>query len=122
MKFQIPSAKQVDSWRIFPRMFMVLWAILLYQVIDWFIGLENPNMAQSTFVSAITATSSAFFGLYCSNGNVNASVNVANQQQGRYGGRYGMSGLTRRGGRPMSNTTTGGKPNYLTPRKPPENP
>ena len=89
---------------------MILWAVLLYKVIEWFLNIPEPNMAQSTFVSAITATSSAFFGLYCANGNVNATVNASNQQGMR-------RGLGRRGGI-SPRTQSGGKPSYLTSKKP----
>jgi hypothetical protein len=35
----IHMAKAVDSWRIFPRIFITVYIILLYQVVHWYMNL-----------------------------------------------------------------------------------
>lgn len=57
-------AHAVDSWRIFPRIFFLTYNILLYQVVNWFMSLEAPNMEQSTLVSVLVGAGAAWFGLY----------------------------------------------------------
>jgi len=65
-KFQswIDLAKAVDSWRIFPRIFLTVYIVLLYKVVIWFMGLEDPNMEQSGLVSIVVGAGAAWFGLY----------------------------------------------------------
>ena len=36
-------ARAVDAWRIFPRLFLTVYIILLYKVVIWFMALEAPN-------------------------------------------------------------------------------
>ena len=41
----IDLAKAVDAWRIFPRMFLIVYIILLYKTVIWFMALPDPNHA-----------------------------------------------------------------------------
>ena len=43
----IHLAKAVDSWRIFPRMFLTIYIVLLYKCTIWFMELETPTFEQS---------------------------------------------------------------------------
>ena len=43
----IHLAKAVDSWRIFPRLFLTVYIVLLYQVVHWFMEIDTPNLEQS---------------------------------------------------------------------------
>jgi hypothetical protein len=43
----IHMAKAVDAWRIFPRLFLTVYIILLYKTVIWYMGLEDPSMEQS---------------------------------------------------------------------------
>ena len=61
----IELAKAVDSWRIFPRIFITTYIILLYKVVVWFMALETPNFEQSGLVSIVVGAGAAWFGLYC---------------------------------------------------------
>ena len=36
----IHLAKAVDSWRIFPRLFLTVYIVLLYQVVHWFMKID----------------------------------------------------------------------------------
>jgi len=57
-------AKAFDAWRIFPRIFITVYIILLYQVVHWFMALETPNFEQSGLVSIVVGAGAAWFGLY----------------------------------------------------------
>jgi hypothetical protein len=60
----IDLAKAVDSWRIFPRLFLTVYIVLLYLSVTWFMGLEEPNLEQSGLISIIVGAGAAWFGLY----------------------------------------------------------
>lgn len=60
----IHLAKAVDSWRIFPRLFLTVYIVLLYQTVNWFMGLEAPNFEQSGLISVVVGAGAAWFGLY----------------------------------------------------------
>jgi hypothetical protein len=57
-------AQVIDSWRIFPRIFLTVYVVILYQVVNWFMLLENPNFEQSTLVSVVIGAGAAWFGVY----------------------------------------------------------
>tara|TARA_B110001454_G_scaffold213311_1_gene231270 strand:+ start:2073 stop:2381 length:309 start_codon:yes stop_codon:yes gene_type:complete len=63
-KAVIDLARAVDSWRIFPRIFITTYIILLYKVVVWFMALETPNFEQSGLVSIVVGAGAAWFGLY----------------------------------------------------------
>jgi len=60
----IDLAKAVDSWRIFPRIFITTYIYLLYKVVIWYMGIEDPTMEQSGLVSIVVGAGAAWFGLY----------------------------------------------------------
>ena len=60
----IHLARTVDAWRIFPRVFVTVYIVLLYDVVTWFMTLEEPNLEQSALVSIIVAAMAAVFGIY----------------------------------------------------------
>ena len=60
----IDLAKAVDSWRIFPRIFITTYIFLLYKVVIWFMTLPTPNLEQSGLVSIVVGAGAAWFGLY----------------------------------------------------------
>ena len=60
----IDLAKAVDAWRIFPRLFLTVYIVLLYLSVTWFMGLEEPNLEQSGLISIIVGAGAAWFGLY----------------------------------------------------------
>ena len=57
-------AKTVDAWRIFPRIFVSVYIILLYKVVIWFMELPEPNLEQSAIVSIVVGAMAAVFGIY----------------------------------------------------------
>ena len=60
----IDLAVAVDQWRIFPRVFISTYIYLLYKVTIWFMGVEDPTIAQSGLVSIVVGAVAAWFGLY----------------------------------------------------------
>ena len=55
---------QLNRWRIIPRLLMLFYMIVFYQTTTWFMDLDDPNMSQAGFVSAIVGAGAAWFGLY----------------------------------------------------------
>lgn len=64
----IHFAKMVDSWRPWPRAFMGVYILLLYESTMWFMALEEPNGPQSALISTIVGAGAAWFGLYVNSG------------------------------------------------------
>ena len=60
----IDLAKAIDSWRIFPRIFITTYIILLYKCVIWYMNLPNPTMEQSGLISVVVGAGAAWFGLY----------------------------------------------------------
>ena len=60
----IHLARAVDSWRIFPRIFLTTYIILLYKSVIWFMELPDPNLEQSGLISVVVGAGAAWFGLY----------------------------------------------------------
>ena len=60
----IHLAKAVDAWRIFPRLFLTVYIVLLYKCVLWYMDLPAPTMEQSGLVSIVVGAGAAWFGLY----------------------------------------------------------
>ena len=65
----IHLARTVDAWRIFPRVFVTVYIVLLYDVVTWFMTLEEPNLEQAGLVSITVGAMAAVFGIYAGTGN-----------------------------------------------------
>ena len=57
-------SNMIDSWRIFPRMFLSVYIFLLYYATMWFMALPDPSLEQSGLISVIVGACAAWFGLY----------------------------------------------------------
>ena len=60
----IHLARAIDSWRIFPRIFITTYIILLYKCVIWCMELPNPTLEQSGLISIVVGAGAAWFGLY----------------------------------------------------------
>ena len=60
----IDMAKAVDAWRIFPRLFLTVYIVLLYKCVIWYMDLAAPTMEQSGLISIVVGAGAAWFGLY----------------------------------------------------------
>lgn len=58
----------LNKYRVFPRLFAVLFGVLMFQVVQWFMLLLAPTAEQSAFASTMVATSAAFFKFYVGSG------------------------------------------------------
>ena len=58
----------LNKYRVFPRLFAVLFGLLLFQATQWFMTLPEPNAEQSAFASTMVATAAAFFKFYVGSG------------------------------------------------------
>ena len=65
----IHLARAVDSWRIFPRVFLSVYIFLLYYSTMWFMDLQDPSLEQSGLISIIVGAGAAWFGLYAGTSN-----------------------------------------------------
>ena len=57
-------ASAIDSWRIFPRIFVVVYIYLMYESVMWFMLLPKPNIEQSALVSVVVGAMGVVFGVY----------------------------------------------------------
>ena len=53
-----------SRWRLFPRAFISMYIYLLYDVVQWFMALPDPNTKQAGLVSVLVGSGDAWFGLY----------------------------------------------------------
>ena len=60
----IHLARTVDAWRIFPRVFVGVYIVLLYKVVTWFMEIPEPNLEQAGLVSIVVGAMAAVFGIY----------------------------------------------------------
>lgn len=84
----------LDKLRIFPRAFITVYIYMFYNVVDWFMTLEDPNMAQAGLVSVVTGAGAAWFGLYVNSGSGNTDkvvVQTASNTTGTAGSYSGAA-------------------------------
>ena len=60
----IHLARTVDAWRIFQRVFVSVYIVLLYKVVTWFMEIPEPNLEQAGLVSIVVGAMAAVFGIY----------------------------------------------------------
>jgi|TARA_Y100000015_G_scaffold37044_1_gene38703 hypothetical protein len=60
----IHLAKAIDAWRIFPRIFVIVYIYLMYESVIWFMGIPDPNLEQSALVSVVVGAMGVVFGIY----------------------------------------------------------
>ena len=60
----IHMARAVDAWRIFPRIFLTVYIVLLYKCVIWYMNLSAPTMEQSGLISIVVGAGPAWFVLY----------------------------------------------------------
>jgi len=61
-------ARLINHFRLVPRLLMVGYGWLLWQVSLWFMALPEPTAAQAAFVSTVAGVSTGFFGFYVNTG------------------------------------------------------
>lgn len=63
-RFLESLANLLDLFRVIPRVLMLLYCWILYNSTLWFQALEDPNGAQSAFISVVYGAAAGLFGLY----------------------------------------------------------
>ena len=63
---------RLDDWRIIPRVIIALYGYVFYEVITWYMALQDPNMSQAGFVSTVVGAAALFFNFYVSSGKPNS--------------------------------------------------
>jgi len=65
LRFYLDVAPEYFSrWRLFPRAFISMYIYLLYDVVQWFMLIPEPNPSQAGLVSVLVGAGAAWFGLY----------------------------------------------------------
>tara|TARA_R110000787_G_scaffold17974_6_gene55545 strand:- start:8491 stop:8712 length:222 start_codon:yes stop_codon:yes gene_type:complete len=54
----------IDSFKIIPRLLILLYMYLTYTTVFWYMGLDQPSMQQSGMVSVITSAQAVALGLF----------------------------------------------------------
>jgi hypothetical protein len=54
----------LDDWKILPRFMMLAVTVLTYQAVHWFMGLDDPSVAQSGLVSVCMGALTGCFGIW----------------------------------------------------------
>lgn len=62
------TAHQFDSWRVVPRILVLLYGMICYATWAWYTGLAVPSAEQTTFASVIWGAAAAWFGFYTKSG------------------------------------------------------
>ena len=62
IEVEIPEL--MSNWRLIPRLMMVAYGWGFYEVITWFMALDNPNNAQAGLVSVVVGAGAGWFAIY----------------------------------------------------------
>jgi hypothetical protein len=63
----------LNKYRVIPRFLTFAYGIMNFRVMNWFMELPDPTMAQATFVSTVIGAASVWFGFYVNSGNSNGN-------------------------------------------------
>lgn len=61
-------AEALDYFRIVPRLILVSYSYMMYEVIQWFMDLTNPNAEQAGFVVSVIGIAGVIISLYQKSG------------------------------------------------------
>lgn len=73
-----------SRWRLFPRAFISMYIYLLYDVVQWFMALPDPNTQQAGLVSVLVGSGAAWFGLYVNSSSTKFEQIEVKDSQGAY--------------------------------------
>ena len=60
-------SNMIDSWRIFPRLFLSVYMYLLYYCTFWFMDLDIPTLEQSGLISIVVGAGRSLVRTLCRN-------------------------------------------------------
>lgn len=84
----------INKLRIFPRVFITVYIYMFYNVVEWFMAIPEPNMAQAGLVSVVTGAGAAWFGLYVNSGTENGDKIVVTTDTSSMGTKGTFSGTS----------------------------
>lgn len=64
----LDASEVLDAFRVVPRLLLLATGYLVWHVINWFMGLEDPGTQQAALVTTVTAIIPAVIGLYQNTG------------------------------------------------------
>jgi len=86
-RVQLAIAEWVDAWRIFPRIIVCMYMVLVYKVALWYMALDDhiikgcvspdvvdciaqaPSNQHAALITTVIGFSAAIFGFYANSGN-----------------------------------------------------
>ncbi len=61
-------ADAMNYLRLFPRLFMGVYIVILYDASNWFILLDKPSIEQAGYMSVLIGAGIGWFAAYCNSG------------------------------------------------------
>lgn len=61
-------AEIIDAYRLFPRLFMLSYIVMLSDVTAWFTRLETPSSTQQLFINVMWGAATVITGFYVATG------------------------------------------------------
>lgn len=61
-------AELIDAFRAVPRLILIAYAVLVWQVVDWYMLLDNPSTQHAALVTAVVGIIAPVAGFYQSSG------------------------------------------------------
>ncbi len=67
-KLVLTIAELIDAFRLVPRLVLVGYALLVWSVVSWYMGLPDPSTQHAALVTIVVGIIAPIVGLYQSSG------------------------------------------------------
>jgi drug/metabolite transporter (DMT)-like permease len=74
----------LDNWKVLPRLMMLAVTVLTYQAVHWFMGLDDPSVAQSGLVSVCMGALTGCFGIWMGKESKTSVTNTGSSSKVEY--------------------------------------
>jgi len=64
INFLWKAPEYFSRWRVFPRAFITMYLLIVWETSQWFMALSEPTTQQAAFASSVLGIGAAWFGLY----------------------------------------------------------
>lgn len=54
----------LDSWKVLPRLMMLVFTFMSFRVVEWFMSLEDPTTQQAGLVSVVMGAATGAFAVW----------------------------------------------------------
>lgn len=61
-------AEAIDAWRVVPRLLVLCYGYLVWDVVQWFMNLGDPTSQHAALVSTVVGVAGAVIGIYTNTG------------------------------------------------------